>query len=210
MSSSELFNERKASQVAAYFLYRSGPAMQMPVLKLMKLLYLAERLSFERYCEPMIGDRLVSMPHGPVLSVTYNHMNGELDSIEGGWDSWISSRNQDHEVAIKNADQLTSPEDDLLELSDSDLEILNETWKKFGHMTKYEIRDWTHKYCPEWQDPKGSMIPMTFGDLFQALEFSSRKSEKCIRHLEELKAINSAFEDAYKDSPEAAFRQARA
>lgn len=196
MFSSELFNEKKASQAAAYFLYRSGPAMQMPVLKLMKLLYLAERLSFQRYCEPMIGDRLVSMPHGPVLSVTYNHMNGELDSVDGGWDSWISARDQDYEVAIKNPEQLRSPTDDLLELSDSDVEILNDVWADFGRMTKYQIRDWTHNHCPEWKDPKGSMIPMTFGDLFLALEFSSEKSDKCIQHLSGLKAIKEAFEGA--------------
>jgi uncharacterized phage-associated protein len=194
MLSSELFNERKASQAAAYFLYRAGPAMQMPVLKLMKLLYLAERRSFERYCEPMIGDRLVSMPHGPVLSITYNHMNGELDSVDGGWDSWIGDR-EGHDVAIKNPEQLKSPEDDLLELSDSDLEILNEIWNDFGHMSKYQIRDYTHKHCPEWKDPRGSMIPMTFGDLFRALEFSSEKSEKCIHHLQSLQAINMAFEE---------------
>jgi len=46
----------------------------------MKLLYLAERRSFEKHGEPMIGDRLVSMPQGPVLSCTYNLMNGELPS----------------------------------------------------------------------------------------------------------------------------------
>jgi len=194
MISSELFNEKKASQAAAYFLYRSGPAMQMPVLKLMKLLYLAERRSFERFCEPMIGDRLVSMPHGPVLSLTYNHLNGELDSVEGGWDSWMGVR-EGHDVAIRNPEQLRSPEEDLLELSDSDLEILNEIWNDFGHMSKYEIRDYTHNYCPEWKDPKGSMIPMTFGDLFRALEFSSEKADKCLQHLQSLKAVNLAFEE---------------
>ena len=194
MNSSDLFNEKKAAQAAAYFLYRSGQAMQMPVLKLMKLLYLAERRSYERYCEPMIGDRLVSMPHGPVLSITYNHMNGEMESVEGGWESWIGDR-EGHDVAVKNPEQFQSPEDDLLELSDSDLEILNETWNEFGHMSKYQIRDYTHMYCPEWQDPKGSMIPMTFGDLFRALEFSSEKADKCIDHLHSLKAINAAFEE---------------
>jgi uncharacterized phage-associated protein len=192
MFSSELFDEKKASQAAAYFLYRSGPAMQMPVLKLMKLLYLAERRSFQRYCEPLIGDRLVSMPHGPVLSLTYNHMNGELDSVEGGWDSWIGDR-AGHMVAIKDPERLHSPEEDLLELSDSDLEILGEVWAEFGHMDKFQIRDYTHHHCPEWKDPNGSMIPMTFGDLFQALEFSSEKADKCISHLETLKSINRAF-----------------
>ena len=50
-----LFNEKKAAQAAAYFLLRAGGPLT--VLKLMKLLYLAERGSFERYGTPMIGDR---------------------------------------------------------------------------------------------------------------------------------------------------------
>lgn len=63
-----LFNEKKAAQAAAFFLFQAGQPVS--VLKLTKLLYLAERRSFERHGSPMIGDRLVSMPHGPVLSVT--------------------------------------------------------------------------------------------------------------------------------------------
>jgi uncharacterized phage-associated protein len=73
-----LFNEKKAAQSAAYLLFRAGKPMS--VLKLTKLLYLAERRSFEKYGEPMIGDNPVSMPHGPVLSTTYDHMNGALRS----------------------------------------------------------------------------------------------------------------------------------
>jgi hypothetical protein len=42
----------------------------LPVIKLIKLMYLAERLSLQRYGEPLTGDRLVSMPDGPVLSMT--------------------------------------------------------------------------------------------------------------------------------------------
>ncbi len=41
-----LFNEKKAAQAAAYFLLRAGG--RLDVLKLMKLLYLAERRSFEK------------------------------------------------------------------------------------------------------------------------------------------------------------------
>ena len=71
----------------------SAAKFEMAVLKLMKLLYLAERRSFELYSEPIIGDRLVSMPHGPVLSFTFNHMNGQLESKPDGWAAWIGGRN---------------------------------------------------------------------------------------------------------------------
>lgn len=76
----ELFDERKAAQMAAYFLMRAAGSLQ--VLKLMKLMYLAERLSFQQYGEGIVGDRLVSMPHGPVMSLTYSHMQGELNRCQ--------------------------------------------------------------------------------------------------------------------------------
>jgi uncharacterized phage-associated protein len=191
----DFFDEKKASQAAAYFLFRSGGRMEMSILKLMKLLYLTERRSFQVYAEPMIGDRLVSMPHGPVLSMTYNHMNGELESGSGGWSDWIGSRSG-NALGLREGCQLNSPEEDLLELSDSDLAILDEIWREFGHMTPFQIRDYTHEHCPEWRDPHGSMVPMTFGDLFQALEFSQAKTEECIAQLEERNSVSAMFKKA--------------
>lgn len=129
-----LFNEKKAAQAAAYFLFRAGEPVS--VLKLMKLLYLAERRSFERYGTPMIGDRLVSMPHGPVLSITYNHMSGELESVAGGWDSWVADR-AEHNLDLRDRAALKSPEDDLLELSDADLAVLADVWQQFGQMSAW-------------------------------------------------------------------------
>src|SRR6266487_2727273 len=67
------FNEKKAAQVAAFFLHRARGELE--ILKLMKLMYLAERASYKKFGEPLIGDKLVSMDNGPVLSITLNHMN---------------------------------------------------------------------------------------------------------------------------------------
>jgi uncharacterized phage-associated protein len=184
-----LFNERKAAQAAAYFLFRAGG--RLDVLKLMKLLYLAERRSFEKYGEPMIGDRLVSMPHGPVLSRTYNYMNGELPSAEGGWDSWIADR-AEHVLSLKNPKSLRSPES-LKQLSDADLGVLDEVWKKFGRMTGSQLRNYTHRHCPEWKDPEGSMIPMQLEDLFKALNFTPARSREALARLREASEAEAAF-----------------
>ena len=186
-----LFNEKKAAQAAAYFLFRAGGPLN--VLKLMKLLYLAERRSFEKFSEPMIGDKLVSMPLGPVLSITYNHMNGELRSVEGGWDSWVADR-AEHDLALRNPQALRSPEQDLLELSDADLQILGETWQEFGRMDQWELRDYTHDHCPEWKDPDGSMIPMQPEELFEALKFTPAQRDAAMAKLRAEDAINAAFE----------------
>lgn len=184
-----LFNERKAAQAAAYLLYRAGRPLS--VLKLMKLLYLAERRSFEKHGAPMIGDRLVSMDHGPVLSRVYNHMNGEIPSADKGWEYWISDR-AGHDLALRR--NLRSPGKELLELSDADQAILEETWKKFGRMHQWRLRDYTHRYCPEWTDPEGSMIPMEPEEFLAALKFSPKQIKATLARMREENRINAAFE----------------
>jgi len=158
----------------------------------MKLLYLAERRSFEKHGEPMIGDRLVSMPQGPVLSCTYNLMNGELPSAEGGWEFWIADR-AEHDLALRHPEALRSPEQDLLELSDADLAILAETWDRFGGMDQWQLRDYTHESCPEWKDPDGSMIPMRPEDLFAALKFTPAQTKHALERLHAEDEINAVF-----------------
>lgn len=184
----ELFNEKKAAQVAAFFLMRANAALD--VLKLMKLMYLAERLSFKNYGEGLVGDRLVSMPHGPVLSITHNHMNGELSSSPGGWDTWIAAR-AGHMLSLNDAKHAASL-DSLLELSEADLVVLNTTWSNFGHMRGWELREYTHLHCPEWKDPDGSMIPMRPEDLFAALKLSPQQSAAYVERMQQQAAINAA------------------
>lgn len=184
----ELFNEKKAAQAAAFFLIRAKAGLS--ILKLMKLMYLAERRSFESYGEGLVGDRLVSMPHGPVLSITHNYMNGELLSAPGGWDTWIADR-AEHSLSLNDAKR-NAAVDDLLELSDADIEVLDATWQQFGSMSGWQLREYTHKHCPEWQDPDGSMLPMKPEDLFQALNIPPEQSAAYLARMRQQAAINAA------------------
>jgi len=152
-----LFNEKKAAQVAAFFLHRGGG--RLDILKLMKLMYLAERSSLTRFGEPLTGDWLFSMEHGPVLSRTLNHLNGFVDSAPDGWEAWISGR-EDHLVAIKK--HIDDTKKELSSLSDADLEVLQEVWGEYGHLTGFQLRDLTHEICPEWEDPEHSSIPIPY------------------------------------------------
>jgi uncharacterized phage-associated protein len=164
-----LFNERRAAESAAFLLHRAGGTL--PLIKLMKLMYLAERLSFKRYGEALTGDRLVSMDQGPVLSRTYEHINGARRSVEGGWEDWVSDR-AGHQLALRDPSKIRSPEQDLMYLSESDLEVLGETWEEFGHLDKWALVDYTHKHCPEWEFPDGSSLPIEHSKLFSALGYT--------------------------------------
>lgn len=186
-----LFNEKRTAHAAAFFLHRAGG--RLPLLKLMKLMYLAERESLRVYGEPITGDKLVSMPHGPVLSMTYDHMNGALLSQEGGWRTWIDDR-AGYDLALKDPSMIRSPEQDLLQLSDSDLEVLADVWSKFGHMSRFELVRYTHsEACPEWEDPQGSMNPISLEKLFGVLGYSETGVASAVEHLQDQALLSQAL-----------------
>ena len=163
------YSEKRAAQAAAFFISRAGGTIE--ILKLMKLMYLAERESLARYGEPITGDVLVSMKHGPILSKTLGHINGFTDSEEGGWESWTSAR-AGHKLGLQAA---LDPAEQLTELSDADMEILDFIWDKFGKYSKYELRDITQRICPEWEDP---------GDTPQLIPYS--RVLNCVGHKPEV------------------------
>ncbi|EPH0069710.1 Panacea domain-containing protein [Acinetobacter baumannii] len=174
-----LFDEKKLTQAAAFFLFKANG--HLPILKLMKLLYISERESFRKFHRPFIGDSLVSMKHGPVLSITYNVMNGAVRHQEF-WNEWISDRSN-NEVALRDKSMIRS-EDDLLELSDNDISLLNNVWQQFGHLSRWDLVDWTHTHCPEWIDPGASSTPIRYDDLFSALGFNQELQKHIIEDME--------------------------
>lgn len=143
--------EKKVAQMAASFIQKQGEKME--ILKLMKLLYLADRESIGSYGHPISYDKMVSMPHGPALSQTLDLAHGFIDSVPGGWDDLISDL-EGHMVS------LVSEEMNFDELSEADMKVLDSIWKSFGGMTALEIRNWTHENCGEYTDPEGSSLPI--------------------------------------------------
>lgn len=180
-----MFNERKVAQMAAYLLKKRGGCMAH--LKLMKLLYLADREAMVRYGVPISGDRVVSMPHGPVLTMTLNLMDGDVESSPNGWDAWISDK-ANNELSL-NPD-LTDADFD--ELSQADIEVLEDVWAKFGKMTRWEIRDYTHT-LPEWEDPHGSSIPIPHRKILMALGCSPEAANQLCTEIEAERAIDKLF-----------------
>lgn len=185
-----LFDERKTAQAAAYLLHRAGGALEL--LKLMKLMYLAERTSLARFGEPITGDALFAMPHGPVLSTTLDFANGFEKSSKDGWDLWMADR-AGRQISLRDPSALKNPEHDLLQLSTSDMDVLAEVWDEFGHLSAWQLRQYTHDHLPEWQDPDGGHIPISYKDLFQALGFEPAQVEAMAGHLRDQEKIVSAL-----------------
>ena len=172
-----MFNIEIAGQMAAWFLGRTE-GNSMAHLKLIKLLYLAERTSIQRNNYPVLGDELFSMPHGPILSRTLNYMKS-YGPPENGWDKWVSPI-KNNEVSLARR---YDPEDlDLL--SEATLGVLAEVWNRFGRMEKWEISEYTHRNCSEWQDPHGSSVPITYEEVLRALGYEKEEAAKTGLELE--------------------------
>ncbi|WP_287963026.1 Panacea domain-containing protein [Alcanivorax sp.] len=171
-------NDRKAAQLAAFFLRRAGG--KLSILKLVKLMYLADREHLIRYWSPITMDHFVSMPHGPVPTATLDLINGMMDSKE--WQKVINGREGKY-VSLRDELPL-----DLDELSELEEETAQEIFDQFGNMTAWKLRNWTHDNCPEWQDPDGSSMPITYADILHKVgRLEKSKAEKIAAETEALR-----------------------
>jgi uncharacterized phage-associated protein len=177
------FNARKAAQVAAYFCREAGGTI--PVLKLVKLIYLSDRESMLRTGFPITNDNFVSMTHGPVNSSTLDLISGNAEAPS--WSDLISDR-ANHMVSLaRETNDL-----DIDELSELDVDVLSAVWKTFGGMTKWQIRDWTHDNCPEWEDPEGSCQPIPPARILKYLKVEG--ADEIAAEIAAYRKIDSVFE----------------
>lgn len=183
-----MFDEQKVAQAAAFFVKQGNG--RMPILKLMKLLYLADRESIQRYGLPISGDEYASWKHGPVLAETYSLMTGNSESSETGWEYWISDR-ENHEVALMRE----ASREALRDLSNADIGVLESVWNTFGHMTRWEIRDYTHdkNHVPEWDDPNGSVKPLHIKRIMQAVGKTPAEIEHIMARVEAQQTVETIF-----------------
>ncbi len=162
------YREEKATQAAARLLRLAGG--QLNHMKLIKLLYLADRRALIKWGRPITFDWYVSMPHGPVLSFTLDRINDAAPPDGSSyWHRYISER-REHEVAL-----LGEPPRD--QLSRAEEQLLDMVWQEFGSMSQWELRDYSHT-LPEWRDPKGSSLPIDIRDILLAEGFSESEAQE--------------------------------
>jgi uncharacterized phage-associated protein len=157
------FEERKAAQIAAYFTAKSGGEIEK--LKLIKLIYLAEREFVSRHGHPMLFDELYSLPEGPICSSCLDGINADLNKEI--WGIYLSKKNGKLVQATAHVDRQS-----LDYISDAEYDTLSTVWESFGFMTASQLRNYSHKNCPEYVEvEKGQRMPILYRTLFDALGF---------------------------------------
>lgn len=173
--------EKKVTQAAAQFLKLHGGPMQH--LRLIKLLYLADRESIRRWSFPISFDRYFSLPYGPVLSKTLDLIKAPDEGNHSFWRQHIS-RPIDHEVKLQ-----LDPGDG--ELSDAECDLIKETYRLVEQIGTFDLVDDLHKTLPEWKDPNGSRLPITYLELLAIL---GKTSEEAQQLAEEWEVYSAEFE----------------
>ncbi len=177
------YDRSKADELAGHLLQHAGGSM--PMLKLLKLMYLADRASLIETGFPITGDAIVAMDKGPVLSTTYDRLKGtgglgsiSADPPASGLSSFAAAASAPaHAASAPDSAELSGgrglisyepgnvkldappPEDGLL--SDYEIEVARRVFEKFGHMSGQQLADYLHRHAPEWEaPPTGSSRPI--------------------------------------------------
>jgi len=160
------FRFDKTLQAAGMFLRLNGGSMTY--LRLLKLLYLADRQCLAVEGDTITGDRARAMPKGPVLRTTYNLIK-RLDSQSPRWHRFIKS-GEDFSVFVAE-DPGT---DDLCRF---EKEIIEQVYHQYRDVHAFDLIDLTHEF-PEWKkyekrlkDPKQrKSYPISIKEMLDGLK----------------------------------------
>ena len=155
------FKLNKTLQALGLLMKDKGYSDQSTYLKLIKLLYIADRESISETGQPITGDRLVAMQQGPVLSGLYHIIRHQGSSPE--WKRWFHASLSDKTIEMR-----ADPGTDLL--CRYEIDKLREVSKRHRNDNRWRLRDITHDF-PEWKNhnPGRSSRPIPVEDLLEAV-----------------------------------------
>lgn len=172
MPTSFPLNTKKATQAVCRFIEKEGGEINH--LKLMKLLYLADRTALLRWCMPIIGDRYCSMEYGPMLSGVLDLVNKRSYSQgQEYWNEYISERkrNKIHLNAVCDYDELSTRE----------IELIDRISNHFIDKNEWDVVDFCHRALKEWTNPGNTSITISLEKMLNA----AGVSEEAIREIQE-------------------------
>jgi uncharacterized phage-associated protein len=152
------FHFERALQASAYLLRLDGK--RMAYLRLLKLLYIADREWLAETGESITGDRACAMKYGPVLSNIDDLIKGN-GSKAGVWDDHIHTEGYAIELV---ADPGRG------ELSKGIVNKLTEVTERYRQIDDWELSERTHEF-QEWSkhySPEGGSTPIPWQDILEA------------------------------------------
>ena len=159
-----MFSSEKVLQIIGYLLSLNDGKMNQ--LKLMKELYLIDRLSIEERETSVSGDIYFSMKHGPVLSATLNLLDALGTGNAEDWSKYLASEKAKYFPDIRLKEETGTGH-----LSKKDKSYIEAVSTKFKSTSEFDLEEFTHN-LPEWTDPGGSSKKIKYSDIMKALGYS--------------------------------------
>lgn len=174
-----MYKEQTAAQVVAYFLWKAK--QPIAYIKIMKLMYFAEREFLLSHGSRLTGDELFSLPYGPVLSNTLDRFH--IIDWDPYWSKWIECKAKNM-FSLKKGDFTINSFD---HLSDAAIKILDRVYEKYGGYEAFDLVDLTHtcEHCPEWQNPGKSRLPLKIEDILRNHGRDQQQTDAIMKSLRE-------------------------
>ncbi len=179
------FGTRKIVEAAAVVL-RTEPCKRMGYLRLLKLLYIADRESLRETGRPIVGTRPVAMDFGPVLSEVLDLIRGQHRD-EALWSEFI--RKDGYAVALEG-----NP--GVLSLSRYEIGLLTRTAESYRNTDDWALVEETHTF-EEWQGNyrQGNSMTIPMADLVRAVG-RAEDLEEILREAEQTAALRKLLSSA--------------
>ena len=143
---------KKITQMINYLIRKDERAASIHELKIIKLVWAADRYHIRKYARTVSGDRYVAMKNGPVGSMTKDvaeFSDNEYSEVEPTDFDYIGSYIR-FEKTNENGVLSSVNDVDYDELSETDRGALDFAWENFGKYDWRTLVEITHKY-PEWK-----------------------------------------------------------
>jgi uncharacterized phage-associated protein len=184
-----LFDIEKSIAAAAYLTKKSGGSIT--VFKLVKMLYLADRIALLQWHRPITGDSFVSMKSGPVVSHIYDLIKGRILNQELRKWRAVFKKRSGNDVSLQDK----AAEVDIDSLSPREVEALDCAFEQIKKLSKGDIASALHQLLPEWRDPKGSSIPIEPQEILKQTE-SAESIAEIEKELDHVFAVKAALKAA--------------
>ncbi|MBS3771476.1 MAG: SocA family protein [Bacteroidales bacterium] len=126
--------EKKLLQAILFFANKTSDST-INRLKLMKLLYLADRYHINKYGRLILSEDYHALPNGPTPSKTYDYTKRDMEGF----------------FEVDRYNIIAKSNFDSKYFSQTDLEIMDKVWNEFRIYSPYQLRDLSHLF-PEWKE----------------------------------------------------------
>jgi len=146
------FDHKKATQAINFLAQKEGGHIDK--IKVIKLIWLADRYHIRKYGRPIVNDIYFAMPYGPVASSVADLAG--FNDIQIGEDEkkylekYLKSARfkKNTIVSIEGVDEQV--------FSDSEIEALDKIYQEYGNYKPFDLVNLSHKF-PEWKKFEASL-----------------------------------------------------